>query len=324
VSDEGLAKRRRRRKAVRWILTTLVVGVVAYFFATTLAANWTEVVAQDLEFSWLWLAATLLFALAVPLTGLLWSRIVRWLEPTAEVTAREAMTVQAASWLLKYVPGQVGSVVNKVLWGAKKSISRMLIVISFVYENVFLQLASIAPSAVILLISLGPEIFGRNFTLLLLPVLILVPLALVAWKPLFHRAVNLAARRALKQEVPERYFLSTPRALASAVEFVGPRAINGIGFVLIAASVTEVTPAEWLPFAAAYVLAGAIGILAVFVPSGLGVREAVIVLILGQYMPTTEAIIIALLARLLSTLADALIALFYAALRRTIPKEIRP
>ncbi|WP_353828593.1 lysylphosphatidylglycerol synthase domain-containing protein [Agromyces sp. SYSU T0242] len=324
MSDASAARRRRRRTILRWTLTTVVVGVVGYFFATTLAANWTEVVEQGLEFSWLWVAATALFALAVPFTGLLWARILRWLEPTARVSAREATAVQAASWLLKYVPGQVGSVVNKVLWGGRKSISRMLIVISFVYENVFLQLASIAPSAIILLVSLGPEIFGRNFTLLLLPVLILVPLALVAWKPLFHRAVNFAARRALKQEVPERYFLSTPRALVSAFEFIGPRVLNGIGFVLIAASVAEITPAEWLPFAAAYVLAGAIGILAVFVPSGIGVREAVIVLILGQYIPTTEAIVIALLARLLSTLADALIALYYAAVRRTIPKEIRP
>ena len=52
----------------------------------------------------------------------------------------------------------------------------------------------------------------------------------------------------------------------------------------------------WLPFAAAYVLAGAIGILAIFVPSGIGVREAIIVLVLSQYIPVAQAIVISLIA----------------------------
>lgn len=43
--------------------------------------------------------------------------------------------MQSASWLLKYVPGQVGAVVNKAVWAAKKRISRVLVIVTFVYEN---------------------------------------------------------------------------------------------------------------------------------------------------------------------------------------------
>ncbi|MGL4257213.1 MAG: hypothetical protein ACRCSL_12835, partial [Microbacterium sp.] len=168
-----------RKRALRWGLTVLVLGVVAYFFATALWQNWDQISAEHLAFDWLWVVATLLFAVAVPLTGLLWGRIVRLLDddPEGRVSAVEAIAVQCASWLLKYIPGQVGSVVNKVVWAGKKGVSRSLVLITFVYENVFLQLASIVPSVLILLASLGPEIFGENATLLLLPLLVLIPLA---------------------------------------------------------------------------------------------------------------------------------------------------
>ncbi|NTW42780.1 MAG: UPF0104 family protein, partial [Cellulomonadaceae bacterium] len=57
------------------------------------------------------------------------------------------------------------------------------------------------------------------------------------------------------------------------------------------------------------------GILAVFVPSGLGVRESVFVLIATAYMPVEQAIVIALLARLYSLIGDGVVALVYAVLK---------
>lgn len=312
------------RRILRWVVTILVIGIVGYFFAGALVANWGELESQQLTFNWLWVPATVLFALAVPFTGMAWARIVRKLEPGVHISITEAVAVQCLSWLLKYIPGQVGSVANKVLWAGKKAISRTLIVISFIYENVFLQIASIVPASVVLLLSLGGRVFGENVTLLVLPLLVLIPLVLVLYQPFFHRLVSVPAKRLLKQDVPRTYFLSSGQSLIALVDFLWPRVLNGIGFLFVSAAVSNVTPAEWLPFAAAYVLAGAVGILAFLVPSGLGVREAVIVLILSQYIPVAEAIIISLLARALSTIGDALIALAYLGIRTTIPKEHRP
>lgn len=322
----GPARRPRsgRMRALRWVVTILVVGVVGWLFARSLAANWEQVRAQDLSFSGEWVLATAFFAAAVAVTGIAWGRIIRRLDPSAHVPAREAVAVQCLSWVLKYIPGQVGSVTNKVLWAGRKGISRTLVLISFLYENIFLQIASIVPAAAILLISLGPGIFGANATLLLAPLLVLIPAAIVLYPPAFHALVALPARRLLKSEVPREYFLSGPRAMLSLAEFLLPRVLNGVGFVLLAATVSDVAPQDWLPFAATYALAGAVGILAILVPSGLGVREAVIVVILSQYVPTTEAVVISLLARLLATLGDALVALVYALIRQTLPKETRP
>lgn len=318
------ANRKRRLRVLRWLVTLLVVGIVGYFFGRSLTQNWSDFQAHQLAFDWGWVLATMLFALAVPLTGIVWARTVRIVQQDVPISTTEAVSVQSLSWILKYIPGQVGSVANKVLWAKKKGISRVLIIISFVYENIFLQIASIVPAAIVLLASLGPGIFGDNVTLLVLPLLVLIPMALIMYQPVFHKIVSLPAKKVLKQDVPRDYFLSTGQSLRASLEFVGPRVVNGVGFIFIAVSVSQIGPDQWLPFAAAYVLAGAIGILAIFVPSGLGVREAIIVVILSQYIPVPEAILISLLARLLSTIGDVLVAGIYLLTRRTIPKEIRP
>ena len=324
--DPAPPARRRpaRRRALRWIVTILVVGLVGWLFARSLAANWAELRAEHLRFSPWWIVATACFAAAVAVTGSAWGRIVRWLDPEARISAREAVAVQCLSWVLKYIPGQVGSVTNKVLWAGKKGISRTLVLISFVYENVFLQIASIVPALVILLVSLGPGILGANATLMVAPLLVLIPAAMVLHAPTFRRILDLPMRKILKRSVPPEHFLTSGRAALCALEFVLPRIVNGIGFVLIAHTISDITPAQWLPFAAAYALAGAVGILAILVPSGLGVREAVIVLVLSQYVPAPEAIVISLLARLLATIGDAVVAAIYLVIRRTIPQEIRP
>jgi hypothetical protein len=311
------------RTALRYSLTTVIVAAVGYLFWIALAENWGEVQSQHLEVNWLMIAAVILFAIAVPVSGVLWGQIVNRLSRGARIGVREAMAVHSASWLLKYIPGQVGSLLNKVAWGTKRGISRTLVVITFIYENVFLQLASIVPSLLILLPAVGIGVFGQNAVTVVLPLLALVPLVAILDRRLFHRVLSFASRRALKQDLPTEYFLPTSSTLVLLAEFIVPRILNAIGFVLVAASFMDVAPAAWLPLGAAYVLAGAIGILAVFVPSGLGVREAVIFAFALQYMSPAQAVLLSLLSRLLSTIADAVVALIYAGLRLSLRKDPR-
>jgi len=302
------------QRLLRVTVTVLVVGIVAYFFGSSLADNWDQVREQQIGFGWNLVLACLLFTIAVPVSGVLWGAMVNRLNKSKAAPAREAIKVHCASWLLKYVPGQMGSFVNKVLWGARKGVSKTLVSITFVYENVFLVLAATIPSAVILVLALGGDRFTGD-SAALLPVAAVVPLILVSNRWVFARILAPLLKRFAKKDVPPEYFLTNSAMLKFQLLYVVPRLLNGIGFVLVAASVTDVTAGEWLPLAAAYMLAGAAGLLAIFVPSGIGVREAVVVLFASAYMTVPEAIIAALLARLLSTLGDAFVALIYGYLR---------
>ncbi|MBO1750954.1 flippase-like domain-containing protein [Actinotalea sp. BY-33] len=304
-----------RRRLLRVGLTVAVLGLVVFFFGRALVANWDAVREIEVQVNAWSVGAVVLFGAAVIVSGLLWGSMVTHLG-TTRVTAADAIRVQCASWLLKYVPGQVGSVANKVLWAQQRGISRTLVVITFVYENVFLLLGSIIPTAVILL--LHDVLVGDSADVvgMLLPVLLaLVPLLLVTNRRVFRWGVNLVARRALKRDVPEEYFLGGRASIGYQLAFLLPRLVNGLGFVLIVASFLDVPSTAYLPLAATYVLAGAVGILAVFVPSGLGVRESVIVLLASRYMPVEQAIVLSLLARLYSTVGDVVVALVYGALK---------
>jgi hypothetical protein len=313
------------RRALRTLVTLVVLATVGALFGRTLAQNWDQVREENLAFDVRMVWCVLLFAAAVPISGVLWKRILDVLDTGGrQVAVIDAVNVQCASWLLKYVPGQVGSVLNKVLWGQRRGISRTLVLITFVYENIFLQLASIVPAVAVLMISTGFGVFSTNMSLVLLPLLVLVPMLLLMSRRTFHAIVSAAGRRVLKSEIPETYFLHPRDALRLQAEFLIPRLLNGVGFVLATTAVVDVGSGAWLPLASAYVLAGAIGILAVFVPSGLGVRESIIVIFASSYMSVSEAIVVALLARLLSVISDAVIAAIYGVTAARRRAEVHP
>ena len=316
MSDQP--QRRTGRRVLRVAATAIVVGIVLWFFVSSLSANWERV--QEIEFSpgLPTVIGIVLWVAAVPVSGWLWSATLRQMNPSLTIISRDAIATHCLSWVLKYIPGQVGSFANKVLWASRRGISKALVSLSFIYENVMLQLVSIVPAVVILLFAVGGEFFVENPATLLVPLLALVPLVLVAVGPVFRPVTTLLARRVLRREIDQDSFLSTGSTLALLSGYLVPLVLNGAGFVLIALDITEVPPAAALPLAAAYVLAGAIGILAILVPSGLGVREAVIVLIASQFIPLADAIVLSLLARLYATIADALVAALYLALR---PRE---
>lgn len=304
-----------RRRWVRVTIQVIVIGAVAVLFAVALVDNWSAVAERGLALSWWHVIATILFAVAVPISGLLWGAIVGRMDHR-RIPALDAMAVHCSSWLLKYIPGQVGSVINKVQWGSRNGHSRTVMLLSFIYENLFLQVASIVPSVVILLVALGTQFVGSNL-LWSIVVFVCLVLVIVALSPAVLRPVlGFAARRMLKSELPKEYVLGSGDVAAFSLAFTVPRIVNGVGFILIAGTVATVTPADWLPLAAAYTLAGALGILAVFVPSGLGVREAVLyACLVGLGFDAGQAVLMSVLARLASTIGDAVVAAMYAGLR---------
>ncbi|ROR72115.1 lysylphosphatidylglycerol synthase domain-containing protein [Bogoriella caseilytica] len=299
------------KRFLRIFLTVAIVLVVGYFFARTLARNWDQLSDVDFSFSFWGVASVVVFASAVPVSGVLWGRMVGELG-SFRPSALEAVRVHCLSWLLKYVPGQVGSVVNKLAWAVDRGVSKVLVTITFVYENAFLLISSILPPAVILL---GAGALDLGDSYILLAVMSLIPLVLVTNGPVFRVGTNLIAKRLAKRTVPDEYFLRWGAAMKYQVLYLIPRAINGAGFVLVAVSLLDVPSEYWLPLACAYVIAGGVGLLALFVPSGIGVREAVIVLLAAPFLPAEQAIILALAARLYATLGDVVVAAIYGILR---------
>jgi uncharacterized membrane protein YbhN (UPF0104 family) len=308
------------RRAIKVVATVLILGVIGYFFAQTLIANWAQVSALDLAPKWEMAVALMLFVAAVPITGLLWATIVNRLLPTVRPRRVEAIAVQSASWLLKYIPGQLGALAYKLAWGTRRGVPRAVIGLSFIYENVFLVLAATVPSVVILALAVPFERVSAALSTVVLPVLAVIPLAVISHPAVLSRLVTLPAKRFLREDLELSNFLPAASAIVVQVGFLAPRVLNGVGYLFIVEAVAPAGPTAWVPLAAVYILAGAVGLLAIFVPSGIGVREAVIVAFASLYMPLSTAIVSAVVARLVSTLADIGVGALYLVTRLSLPK----
>lgn len=115
--------------------------------------------------------------------------------------------------------------------------------------------------------------------------------------------------------------ISWPATFALLIGFVAPRALNGIGVAIVSlALIPTFTISDVVVIAAAYTIASAIGVLWVFIPSGIGVREGMFVALLATLgFDVVDGIVISVVIRLISTLSDALVALIFVGMKYVTP-----
>lgn len=298
---------------VKKITPWIVIVATAYFFSAALIENWQRIEEVSFTPNYQTIIGTVLFALAVVVSGLLWGRVLSRISGVT-VSSKESIRIHCASWLLKYVPGQVGSYINKITWGKRHGLSKKAVSNSFIYENVMMVLAGTIPVAPFLLLLFLGDLDG-NLTILL-PVLAVVPMLIIMNKKTFYWIASHVFKKILKKEISHEYFLETKELLRYQAGYILPRILNGTGFVFITASILTVSPGMYLGLGATYILAGVIGMMAIFVPSGIGVREGVIVLFASTYFPVEEAILISVIARFYATIADIGVVAVYLILNK--------
>jgi len=294
------------------LLPWVVVAAIGWFFYNSLMQNWENVKNIDLSFNTGVALGTAFFVLAVVGSGVLWGNMLSSLSGV-KISVSDAIRIHCASWVLKYIPGQVGSYLNKLSWSTKKGIAKKTVSTSFIYENVLMVFAGALLS--IPVIVLFRDIIGDQFTLLI-PLLVLIPMAIVLYKPVFYRLLNVLFKLIKKKPFRDSDFLSTKDLLMYQAGYLLPRLCNGVGFVLIVGAIFPIDSSMYIGLGATYILASIIGLLAIFVPGGLGVREAIIVLFLSVYFPVEQAIIISLIARFYATLSDIGVAVIYLVLNK--------
>lgn len=299
---------------VRKVVPYVVVGITLYFFARALSRNWADVQEISLVPNGLSVLGVLLLMLSVLTSGLLWGKIVNLLVPSKHINQLDAVRIHTALWLLKYIPGQAGSYLNKISWASKRGYSKKAITNSFIYENALLLFAAIILTLPVIFAVLSDR-FSSNLTLFA-PLLVAVPLVLILHRDVFYKITNTLFKKLKNQTISKDLFLRTEQIAWLQFQFLVPRALTGVAFVAIAASLVPVSTTDFIPLAVIYILAGVVGLLAIFVPSGLGVREAVIVLLASAYMSPAEAVVVSVAARFYATVADLALAGVYLLLNK--------
>lgn len=251
------------------------------------------------------LSAGALTAAAALALGSLACSLLTWRATLAglgtELPVRIAARIFFVGQLGKYVPGSLWPVVAQMELGSRYGLDRTV-----VGAASLLQLAIGVPGALLLgglavpaLLSAGAGAYGL---LLLGAPLAAVLLAPPVLGPLVDRGLRLLKRSPLPQRLSGWAVLRIAALSAMANVLLGAQA-----YVL--ARDLGATADHLLPVVVgAFVLATVAGLLALPVPAGAGVREAVLVAALSPVLPLGLALLLALVSRAVLTLADLAVA----------------
>lgn len=296
----------RNRTLLRTSIGLGLIVIAFSFLGWSLVSNWSDLTAEDVDIQPALLAASTLPAAAgILLLALIWRQIVASLAGSGQANLGQLPKIFLYSWAGRYVPGKVAYLAGRFVLGRSVGFSAPVLVGSMAYENVLLVTTAAAFATLTLLPVLAIESES------LLPYLAL-PVVVVAGAAVLHpRVLGWVVRlgaRLLGRTLPEEGWQISPGRMARLVAaFMVTHVVNGVGFYLLIISVTSYSP-RYLPLAAgAFVLAGVVGMISVFAPAGLGVREGVLVAILQTTMPVELAVLISVAARVWATVIDVVL-----------------
>ncbi|MBC7894423.1 MAG: flippase-like domain-containing protein [Cytophagaceae bacterium] len=249
--------------------------------------------------STLWLAS---YAFLVRL----WAGSMMWWGARVGLVA--ALRVFAAANIARYIPGGIWQYASMAAMSTSSGLSVAAVASAAVFQQIVL-----ASTGLVLALAFAPVTrLGASWHLPL-PVLLAVLVAGLATlvfllPPLARRAEAwLARRRQMTMTLPRlRRQDVASYVVLSGVGWIG----YATAFVLFTHAVLDPVPLDPLVLGASFVLSYVVGILAVFAPGGLIVREAALVALLAPALGGEHALALAIASRLWLVLIDAMLSLF--------------
>ncbi len=273
----------------------LVVLIVAAAVIYAMITNWDQILYTFRVLSW-----KSLLAIVIALACSMFAAVKVWQHLLAamgtEVAFGHAAQVNLVGQLGKYLPGSVWAFVIQTQLGKRFRIPR---------ARALVALLLAAGMSIVTALTVGAfaaeplsERWGGWAWLLLLGPLTLITLAPPVLTRIANVAIKLMRRLQLDANLRAKHVL-----IATGWSFVS-WIFLGLHIWLLTGALADQTLTGYLLCTAAFALAMAAGFVAFVLPSGIGVREAILVAGLAPIATTKEALAIALASRILFTIAD--------------------
>jgi hypothetical protein len=297
-------------KRVLWTAAKVILVAAAFFFVgKVLIDNWPDVRAGWRPPNAAYLAAAggalvlsyfYLFKISLVVLGRVGSRL----------AFRAGLRPFFYSLLGRYIPGRFAVIVGKIYMYERRGVPRMVAAMALAYENVFAAIGGFAVAAA----AAATVVAGLLSWRALLPAAAGVAVLVILLQPgVLRRLLGWAVRRLGRGEFDAAMVMGRRAAASFALAYASYCAISGVFFALLAAAFVPLEPGIAVRVGAAYVAASVLGYAAVFTPSGLGVREGLLILFLHQYLAPGEAAFLAVASRLATVLIELALAGFAAA-----------
>jgi hypothetical protein len=282
----------------------LIIGLALAlsFIGNAIHKNWNKLIELDLNFDLPYSIATIAsFTAAYYAAFFAWNAILKAIGLT--ISVRSAQYNWFVSNLWKYVPGKVWTVSSRAFLHKKQNHSVEMVVSATLLEALFSYSIS-----VLVLVSL--MVYHNDMGEYFIPLIgVLLLFCLVLSPNIFTKSVNfglkLIKRNLIKIE------LSVGSRIWISLLYLGFIGIQGIGFWFYIKSIFPDLSPNYFAILFAFVFSNLIGMLAFFVPKGVGVRESFLVLLLTPIISEPKAIVISLSLRLWLIAIELIVAGFH-------------
>ena len=296
---DGAAAPRRpwRRRAIvaAEVVALAVVGVFAY---RSLSGRLGASGFLHLRFSLPYLLAAWLFLFGYYAMYSFGAHLVLRRLGASSSTVMRAFKLNFATNIGKYVPGGIWPAVGRMGLGPQLGLPRRTVAPAMVLEMGL----SVAGGLLVFFASLA---FGgslpagtRPWHWAALAALVVLGLAPPVWRRVLAFGFRVAK---VDADVPHMSFAAT---LGLMLYFAAAWAVAGIGFRFYTLALVAQAPGSALVYMGVYAAACVGGLVVVFAPGGIGVREGVITVLLAPLVGTGPAAVVGVSARVWSTLLE--------------------
>lgn len=288
-------------------LQAVVLVAAAYYLVGVAAPQWSAIRSRDLAWRGgpLVLSALLVFlTLAVLLAA--WTASLRWC--AAPIRYRHAARIWFTTNLARFIPGTVWQFASLAALSLRHGVPALAATATVLLEQVVLLITGLLVLAV-----LTPAVLHAPWW----QAAVIVAAGLGALGLALPRPGGALGRR-LERWVPGLRLLwsgLTPVRLALfTATLVVPWILYGIAFRLLAVGLFGDPPGSWGFYVAAFTASYIAGVIAVFAPAGLVVREAALISVLSPVLGSGDAVILAAASRIWLTALELVGAVIVLAL----------
>ena len=286
----------------RWIIFSFYACILGFIFVYIQRLDFSKI--DGIVFNYGWLAFASILGIVFRYWGaFVWMQILKGLGHKKIDNVQEMNFVYAQSWLGRYIPGKVVWIAGKVYLASQYGISKSKLAVSSILEGMLQVIVITNLSLLFLSFSNRIEVVSSNVRLALIFFALGISLLLI---PKVFNYLLFFAFRLFKKEFSNDDNIDFSVILRGCALYGFGSLLTGLSYFFLVSSFVDVKFGMAPFIMGTFNLAGAIGMISMISPSGIGVREGVQFLLLGFVMHPEMALVVTIVARIWSLLIDLL------------------
>ena len=288
-------------KSIPWVFYgLLLVFLVIYLQSIDLAKL------QNVDIAWQYVLIATGLGLGFRYWGAyIWVVLLRSLGATNVRLSRSLVYIYAKSWLGRYIPGTAPWILGKIYFASKQGISKNKLAVSSLLEGALQIIVQFLFALALLAFDPRLDVIPGEVKGIILIGIVGCIVALIP--TVFNRLIAAAYRLIKKKQFSTEHYASSRTISKGFGLYVVGALMSSLSLFFIAKAFYPELSYDQLFFVMGVgTLAGAVSMVAVFAPSGIGVREGIQLVLLSIIMPTEIALVVTIATRLWSVLVDGL------------------